>query len=192
MNKEYHIRILGEETIYKGKRVNLKKQYIEVNGKKTIREIVDFGEAVAILPILREHQEPENTEIIVIKQYRPAVNKWITEIPAGVVEENEEPEETATRELVEETGYKPGQVEKLASIHPTPGYSNEIIHIYMARNLEKTKPQPEPYEAIKVEKTTIKQALREILENQPADAKTLTALLLYLHSRKKTLNTQHY
>ncbi len=189
MNKEYHIRILGEETIYKGKRVNLKKRYIEVNGRKTVKEVVDFGEAAAILPILREHSEPENTEIIVIRQYRPAINKWITEIPAGVVEDGEKPEETATRELVEETGYKPGQLEKLASIHPTPGYSNETIHIYIARNLKQTKPQPEPYEAIKVEKTTIKQALQEILENQPADAKTLTALLLYLHSRKKTLNT---
>jgi len=184
MSKEYHIQIIGEENIYLGKRVNLKKLYLRINNKETFKEIVDFGEATAILPILQEHPEPENTEIIVIRQYRPAINKWIIEIPAGVVEKHETPEQTAVRELVEETGYKPGHLEKLASIHPTPGYSNEIIHIYVARNLQQTKTQLEPYEAIKIEKTTIKQALQEIIRNQPADAKTLIAILLYLHLHK--------
>ena len=185
MNENYDIKTLGEETIYHGKRVTLKKLYIEVNGKKTFKEIVDFGEAVAILPILNEHQNPEHTEIILIKQYRPAIGKWIIEIPAGIVERGEKLEETAIRELIEETGYRPGKLEKLASIHPTPGYSNEIIHIFIAKDLQPGKPQPEPYEAIRIEKTTIKQALRLLLERQPADAKTLTALLLYLHLRIK-------
>ena len=122
MDKNYDVKILGEETIYHGKRVTLKKLYIKVNGKETFKEIVDFGEAVAILPILNEHPIMEQTEIIVIKQYRPAVGKWIIEIPAGVVERGEKIEETAIRELIEETGYKPSRLEKLASIHPTPGY----------------------------------------------------------------------
>jgi len=186
MDKNYDVKILGEETIYHGKRVTLKKLYIEVNGKETFKEIVDFGEAVAILPILNEHQIPEQTEIIVIKQYRPAVGKWIIEIPAGVVERGEKLEETAIRELIEETGYRPSKLEKLASIHPTPGYSNEIIHIFVAKGLQPGKPQPEPYEAIRIEKITIRQALRLLLENQPADAKTLTAMLLYLHFKTRT------
>lgn len=183
MNKEYHIRVVGEEYIYHGKRVNLKKLYLRINDSETFREVVDFGEAAAVLPILREQKGAEDTEIIVIKQYRPAISKWIIEIPAGVVEKHETPEQTAIRELVEETGYKPKYLEKLASIHPTPGYSNEIIHVYLARNLQQIEPRPEPYEAIRIEKTTIKQAFQEILRNQPVDAKTLIAILLYLYRK---------
>lgn len=161
-----------EEIIYRGRRVTLTKRFYTFNNEEFIREIVVFGQSVAILPF------KDMDQVILIEQFRPSQNKWILEVPAGVIEENEKPEETAERELIEEIGYKPNKLVKMASIYMSPGYSDEILHIYIALDLTRIGEKPEKGELIRIVTMNFNEALKKILEEDIVDAKTLLAFLL--------------
>jgi ADP-ribose pyrophosphatase len=113
-------------TIYKGKRLKL----VIYKDKFREREIVFVPESVAIIPI-------KNNKILLVKQFRYPFG-YIWEIPAGKIEKNENPLKAAKRELLEETGYK-GKFEKIGKFIITPGYSNEVMHFYLAYDIEKVK-----------------------------------------------------
>lgn len=163
---------INDETIYAGKRVTLIKRLLRVKGSVVTREVVRFGEAAAALPILPDGK------VILIKQFRAPINGWVLEIPAGVVEPGESPEETIKRELVEEIGYEAGSLRKLFSIHTTPGYSDEVLHIYVAEDLKYVGARPEKYEVIEtVVFKDVDEALNAVLSEPVADAKTLLTLL---------------
>ncbi len=166
--------LISDEAIYAGKRVTLRKRLLRVKGSTVVREVVHFGEAAAALPIL------QGGEVILIKQFRAPINGWILEIPAGVVEPGESPEETIKRELIEEIGYEAGSLRKLFSVHTTPGYSDEVLHIYVAENLKYVGARPEKYEVLEtVVFSDIDEALNAVLSEPVADAKTLLALLAF-------------
>ena len=114
------------KTIYKGKRLKL----VIYKNKNIEREIVFVPESVAIIPI-------KNNKILLVKQFRYPFG-YIWEIPAGKVEKNENPLKTAKRELLEETGYK-GKFKKIGKFIISPGYSNEVMHFYLAYDIEKVK-----------------------------------------------------
>jgi ADP-ribose pyrophosphatase len=114
------------KTIYKGKRLKL----VIYKNKNIEREIVFVPESVAIIPI-------KNNKILLVKQFRYPFG-YIWEIPAGKIEKNENSLKTAKRELLEETGYK-GKFEKIGKFIISPGYSNEIMHFYLAYEIEKVK-----------------------------------------------------
>jgi len=164
--------LLSDETIYAGKRVTLIKRLLRVKGSTVVREVVRFGEAAAALPILPDGK------VILIKQFRAPINGWVLEIPAGVIEPGESPEETIKRELIEEIGYEAGSLRKLFSVHTTPGYSDEVLHIYVAEDLRYVGARPEKYEVIETMVFRgIDDALNAVLSSPVADAKTLLALL---------------
>ena len=164
--------LINDETIYAGKRVTLIKRLLRVKGSVVAREVVRFGEAAAALPILPDGK------VILIKQFRAPINRWVLEIPAGVVEPGEFPEETIKRELVEEIGYESGSLKKLFSVHTTPGYSDEVLHIYVAEDLKYVGARPEKYEVIEtVVFNDFDEALNAVLSEPVTDAKTLLALL---------------
>jgi len=179
--KEKPISIEGIERVYSGKRIDLLKVHIKVGEYRTFKEVIDFGEAVAILPII------DKNNVILIRQFRVPINRWIYEVPAGKVEEGETLEETAVRELIEETGYRPKHLKKLISIYPTPGYSNEIIHVFLAYDLEYVGAKPEKSEVIQVVSMSIESALETILKDDIVDGKTLITLLTYKLFKEKTL-----
>lgn len=165
---------INDETIYAGKRVTLIKRLLRVKGNVVAREVVRFGEAAAALPILSDGK------VILIRQFRAPINGWILEIPAGVIEPGESPEETIKRELIEEIGYEAGSLRKLFSIHTTPGYSDEVLHVYVAEDLKYVGARPEKYEVIEtVVFGSVDEALRAVLSEPVADAKTLLALLAF-------------
>lgn len=170
-------RIVSEEWVYRGRRVSLKKVLVEWAGRRFLREVVAFGEAVAIVPVLGDGR------VVLLEQYRPPVDRWVLEVPAGVVEPGESPADTARRELVEETGYEPGELEKLGSIHTTPGYSDEVLHIYLATRLRFVGSRPEEYEVLRTRVLKPVEAFREVVSREPSDAKTVVALTLYLLKR---------
>lgn len=174
MNENTHRKpkLEREEVIYRGRRVTLTKRFYTFNHEEFIREIVVFGQSVAILPF------KDINQVILIEQFRPSQNKWILEIPAGVIEKNEKPEETAERELIEEIGYKPGKLVKIASIYVSPGYSDEILHIYIALELTHIGEKPERGELIRILTMNFNEALEKILKGEIIDAKTLLAFLL--------------
>ncbi len=165
----------SDVVIYRGRRITLLKRILIIDGDEVEREVVNFGEAVAVLPIT------DDNKVILVEQYRAPINSWILEIPAGKVEPGESPEETARRELEEEIGYKAEQLEKMISIYTTPGYSDEILHMYVAKNLKYVGAKPEDYEVLKPIALTLDEALHRVLLSPIVDAKTLVALLLYIH-----------
>jgi len=114
------------KTIYRGKRFKV----VIYKDKIKEREIVFGPESVAIIPI-------KNNKILLVKQFRHIFG-YIWEIPAGKIEKNESPLKAAKRELLEETGYK-GKFEKIGKFIVTPGYSNEVMHFYIAYDIEKVK-----------------------------------------------------
>ncbi len=160
--------------IYRGRRVNLYvEEHILPNGNTTLREVVRFPRSVAILPIL------DNNNVVLLHQYRPAIRKWIYEVPAGILEEGEEPLEAAMRELEEETGYRAGRLEKAFTMYLAPGYSTEYMYTFIAYDLVEVGAKPEPYEVIKVIKVPLEKALEMIREGVIDDAKTIALILYY-------------
>ncbi len=163
-----------EETkiIYSGKVVKLRIDYLKDGGKK-IREVVEHPGAVAVLPIL------SGDRVLLVRQYRYPIDEWILEVPAGTLKNGESPEKCALRELEEETGYRAGILKKMLTIYPCPGYSTESIHIFVAYQLEKTVQRLEEDEELTVVEMSVDEAIRELLNNDVADSKTLLALLYY-------------
>jgi len=142
------------------------------------REVVEHPGAVAVLPLL------ERDKILLLKQYRPAIGKWIYEIPAGTVEKGEDYLECARRELEEETGYKARRMEKLFEMYLAPGYSTEKLHSFLASDLEPSSPRRDLGEEIKVVKVPFEKALKMIESNRIEDAKTIATLLFFFTKKR--------
>jgi ADP-ribose pyrophosphatase len=136
------------------------------------REIVEHPGAVAIVAVDREGA------VILVRQLREPARKELVELPAGTLEEGEEPLATARRELAEETGLTGGRWRELASFYTTPGFCREHMHLFLAEDLEPGDAQQEEDESIELVRVP-----REELEariDEIEDAKTLAGLLLYL------------
>ncbi len=140
------------------------------NGRETTRELIHHPGAVAIVPIL------DDGSIIFVKQYRYPVGTVMYEIPAGKLDPGEEPDVCAERELSEETGYSAKEWQRLTSIVTTPGFTEEVIHLYAARGLEKHDQHTDEDEFIDVVKLTPQQVREMVLEGDIFDSKTLSAL----------------
>ncbi len=166
-------KLLREVHLCKGRRVSLYQRIYCYKNREFVRDVVKFGEAVAIIPFINDK------EIIMLRQFRAPIGKWIYEIPAGKIEPGEDIYETTRRELVEETGYYPEHIEKLLSVYPTPGYSDEIIHIVLARKLKFVGARPEVGELIEIKIMSLEDAIRLVLSQEVVDSKTLIALTVY-------------
>lgn len=166
------------KVVFEGKKLKvLSGEFRLPSGKKVYREIVDFGKSVVILPL-------DGDEVILVKQYRPAIGKWIYELPAGTLEEGEEPEECAKRELIEEIGYEAGELNLLFRMYLSPGYSNEYMYSYLATDLKYVGERPEYGEEIEVIRLHLDKALELIGRGVLEDAKSI-ATILYYHTYKK-------
>ena len=151
---------MKSDKLYEGKMLNLRVDTVELPDKKySKREIVEHPGGVAVIPIV------DNDSIILVKQYRKAVEKFLLEIPAGKLEINEEPRVTAIRELKEETGYTTDKMEYLMEFYTSPGFTNEKIYLFLATDLVKGEADPDDGEFLEVEKydmdTLIKMIERE-------------------------------
>jgi ADP-ribose pyrophosphatase len=164
---------IRSEKIFSGNVISLFLEDVELpNGKTSKREIVKHPGAVAILAITDENK------IVMVEQYRKALERTIVEIPAGKLEKGEEPASCARRELEEETGYGCGSLEWLTSFYTSPGFSDEIVHIYLAKGLEKIENSAslDEDEFVNVEEMTLEEALQSIKEQKIYDAKTIFAV----------------
>ncbi|MBT9129778.1 MAG: Methanol dehydrogenase activator [candidate division WS2 bacterium] len=138
--------------------------------KKEGQEIVNLNSAVAIIP------EWEN-QVLLIKHYRPSIGKCLLELPAGWTEKGESEEETALRELKEETGFLAQELEFMLSFFPSPGYTSEKLSVFIARNLKKVGETTEIEELVFIPQTQI----RNLIQNKSiVDGKTLIGLMYYL------------
>jgi len=164
---------LGSEVVFDGKMVKLRFDRVRLpNGRVATREVVEHPGAVAIVPVTAAG------EVVLVRQYRYAVGKELLEIPAGKLGAGEDPSAAALRELEEETGYTAQTLHKLAAVYTTPGFTNELMHLYLAGNLILTKQHLDEDEFINVELFSPEQIRTFVSEGLIQDAKTFLGLLL--------------
>lgn len=164
---------LKTEQIFAGKVISLQVDEVELpNGKVSKREIVKHPGAVAVIPVTADNK------IIMVEQYRKALERTIVEIPAGKLEAGEMPEICAARELEEETGYECASMEWLISFYTSPGFADEIIHVYKAIGLSR-KENPattDEDEFVNLMEVTLEEAVQLVKEQKIYDAKTAYAI----------------
>jgi len=142
------------------------------NGKQAKREFIRHPGAVAVVPIT------EDGKIVLVRQYRYPLGKAILEVPAGKLDQGEDPDDCVLRELEEETGYVSSNIRKLSSIYTTPGFTDEVIHLYVADQLVLGKPCPDEDEFLDVEIYTKEEVKAMINDGTINDSKSMLALLL--------------
>ena len=165
-------RKLSSEMKFDGKLIKVTYDIADVNGKEAWREVVHHPGASAVVAI------DEDNRIIMEKQFRYALNDYLLEIPAGKLDAGEDPLVCAKRELEEETGIIASEWISLGTIATSPGFCNEVIHLYVAKGLSKGEIHWDEDEYVEVERYTMDELLQCIKEEIIKDSKTLSALLL--------------
>ena len=164
---------ISSQLKYDGRILQLHLDEVELpDGGKAMREYVTHSGGAAVLFV-------KDGQVALVKQYRYAYGKEIYEIPAGKLNAGEDPKAAALRELEEETGYRAKDAEKLLQIYPTPGYTNEIIHIYVATNAEYVGENPDEDEFLQCEFMPFERVLQLIESGEICDAKTVSAIYKY-------------
>jgi len=151
----------------------VQETYRTEDGRKHVHQIVRHPGAVAMVPVLGDGR------ICLIENYRLSVRQKLLELPAGTREPDEDPAETARRELVEETGYRAGRIEPIARFFMSPGILNEQMHLFLATELTPGQQDLQGGEQITPRPTTWNEAVRMMQEGQIRDAKTLVGLFYY-------------
>lgn len=168
---------LSMETVYEGRVLGLDLLQIEMaNGVQSMREVVRHRGAVAVLG------QQADGRYVFVRQYRKAVEQEVIEIVAGLLEEGETPEACARREMEEETGFRVSSVKPAGVIYPSPGYTEERIHLFCAEVEAGGVPSPDDDERVVVVCLDRGEVIRHISNGQICDAKTLAAWLLCGHS----------
>lgn len=164
--------IVSSRKIFKGRIVRLEVHEVRLSdGHLSKREMVHHPGAVAVVAL------DDEQNVLLVRQFRLGAGKVLYEIPAGTLNAGETPEVCAARELQEEAGYKPGKLEALGGYYTAPGYTTEIIHIYLATDLSESRLQGDADEIIEVERVPLSRALAMIEEGDISDGKTLVGLL---------------
>ena len=162
------------ELVYDGKVAKAYKVQVRMpDGRAVERDFIHYGGAVVVLPVLADGS------IVLIHNYRFAVDEHLCELPAGMLDPGEDPAECAARELAEETGYTAGRLEKLGAFYTGPGTTDENMHAFLARDLRDGPQKLETYEQITVEVFSDAQVRQMVLSGTIHDGKTIAALGLY-------------
>lgn len=178
--KKFEEKTVSSNMLFKGRVISLQVDEVELpNGKRGKREIIKHPGAVAVIAITDEGK------MIMVEQYRKAMERSLVEIPAGKLEPGEEPLRSAERELEEETGYESAEMKHLISFYTSPGFADELVHLFVATGLTK-KENPaacDEDEFVELIELTVEEAQRFIEEGKIADAKTAYAVQ-YLQLKK--------
>jgi len=162
--------------IHKGRTFSFVKENVTLdNGVTVDLEVVRHPGASAMVPFIKEDT------LILIKQYRHAVGRFIWEIPAGTLNPNEPALICAQRELIEETGYAANEWEKLGEITPVPGYSDERVHLFLAKDLEPAEQNLDKDEVLDVHEVKFQEALTMIERGDIQDGKTICGLFMAMN-----------
>jgi ADP-ribose pyrophosphatase len=170
-----HLRetLLDSVPIFAGKVIKLRVDSVVLpDGKKSTREVVEHPGAVAIVPVLPDQK------IVLVKQYRHPVGEVTWEIPAGKIDAKEEPAVCAQRELEEETGYRTAELIKVTAFFTAPGFTDEIMHLFIARGLKQTAQQTDHDEFIDISVMPHAKALEMIKLGEIKDAKSIIGILM--------------
>ena len=164
---------ISSETLAQGDFLTIKQDVVRLaNGDVSQREYVMHPGAVVIVPLL------SNGNVVLERQFRYPLHQVFIELPAGKIDPDEDVLKTGQRELLEETGYSAQKWVKLGVQHPCIGYSNEVIHVYLATNLAAGRHQRDEDEMLEVFDVKLEQCLEMIQNQEITDSKTIVALFL--------------
>ena len=170
---------LSSKLIYDGRAVKLRVDTVQMpGGRETTREIVEHSHCVAIIAI------DDDDNVLLVNQFRKAVEKELLEIPAGGIDPDEDAEGAVRREMQEETGYLPRKLERLGGFYSAPGYCTEYLYLYLATDLVLSQLYAEDTEGIRLERVPISQISSLLASGSICDAKSIAGLLTFLKYRK--------
>lgn len=169
-----------EREIYRGRIVRLvERDFVLPNGRRTTFGIVEHPGAVAIVPVFG------NGDVLLLKQFRPAIDEELYEIPAGTLEPGESPLATARREIVEETGHQARHWKKISEFYSAPGFCTELLHVFEARELSPAEAEKDVDEILRPLRMSLERALDLIARRKIRDAKSIAGLLIHHEQRRK-------
>lgn len=170
---KYEEKTVFMEKIYKGNVISVEKHTVTLpNGKESTRDLVLHPGAAVVIPLT------EKGELYMVRQFRKPLDMVSLEIPAGKLDPGEEPLECARRELKEETGLAAESLRHILSIHTTPGFSNEVLHMYVATGLKEGEACADEDEFISWEKHSVQELMEMVLMGEITDAKTIIGIML--------------
>ncbi|WP_410768288.1 NUDIX hydrolase [Fontibacillus sp. BL9] len=182
INDQLNEKTISTEPVFSGKVISLQIDTVELpDGSRATREIIRHPGAVAVLAV-------KDGRLLLVDQFRQAMGRCELEIPAGKLEKGEDPLEAAQRELQEETGYRCGKISLLHSFYTSPGFADEIIHLYLAEELTAGEMAPDEDEFLEVIEASFEEVQQYIAEGRIADAKTILAAYIWQH--QLTLKTE--
>lgn len=168
---------IGRKVVYKGAILEFcKDEIITPKGNQVKWDYLEHKGAAAVIPVM------DDGRILMVRQWRNAIDRFALEIPAGGKDSVDEPsEQCASRELEEETGYKSNKIEFLQTIVPAIAYSGEKIDVFVAFDLKKGIQHFDPDEDIELELFSVEELIEMIIKNEINDSKTVSAILTYYH-----------
>lgn len=170
---------ITQQEIFNGQVVKLTLHTIAMpDGKTATREVINHPGGVAILAV------DDNDQVYLVKQYRKPLEKEIIEIPAGKLHRGEDPFLCAQRELKEETGLTAEHWEKITAYYTTPGFTDEVLHVYLARQLTVGDACPDEDEFLSLLVLPVNEALEMVAQGQICDGKSIIALQHFVLGRK--------
>jgi ADP-ribose pyrophosphatase len=163
-----------EREIYAGRIVTLRLKYLpQPDGRRHLREIVEHAPGAAVVAV------DDDGQVVLVRQPRPAVGARLLELPAGLLDPGEEPIDCARRELAEETGYSATRLEPLVTFYTSPGFSTELIHLFVATGLSAGAVAHDEEEEIELVRLPLEEAIHQVMASELSDAKTIAGLLAY-------------
>lgn len=175
-------KIIKTIPIYNGKILDLQRNLVSLpNDELAFREIIKHKEGVCIIPVI-------NNEIIFVSQYRSGAEKILLELPAGIIDNNESPLNAAIRELQEETKYSSSKITYLGGYYSSPGFTNELVHLYLAEDLFASPLKEDNDEFIELFRYNINEINHLLTSNTITDMKTALGLMIYLNSKNDQSN----
>lgn len=164
---------IASRIIHQGRYLTIREDILDLGDGKTVRrDVVDHPGAVVIVPLDAQGQ------VVMVRQYRHAAGKTLLELPAGTLERDEDPLACARRELREETGYAAARWEPLPGFFSAPGFTNEFMHLFLARDLSHDPLEGDEDEEIIVEPVSLADGIAMIDGGEIQDAKSIAGLLL--------------
>ena len=170
---------LSRMTIFEGRILKLcVDTVLTVDGRESTREIIEHAACIAVIPV------DADDSVLLVKQYRRAVDKELLEIPAGGIDPGEDAEAAVIREMQEEIGYRPDRIERLGGFYSTPGFCNEYLSLFLATDLVPSRLHAEDTDGIEVVRVPVSELAALATSDKIEDAKTVAGLLFYLQYRR--------
>jgi ADP-ribose pyrophosphatase len=168
-------RKISSQQIYQGRAIGLYVDTVEKSsGERVTRDVVEHSDCVAVVVL------DEQDRVLLVRQFRYPVGKFLLEIPAGGIDPGEEPVDCVRRELQEEIGYLPQKIEELGGFYSIPGYGTEYLYCYLASNLVLSRLVAEDTEGIEIVRVSPNEIPQLITSGEICDAKSIAALLTFL------------